>query len=67
MKWILVYIAITSNGIYLDWANADKEGQLMGMKTCFEERELLVEKIGRPIVNYQVVCIPTDLLAHKNF
>ena len=65
MKWILIYIAINSNGIYVDWANADDEGKLMTMETCFEERELLVEKFGRPIINYQVVCIPTDLTDKK--
>lgn len=30
------------------------------MIECFEERDKVVKKMGRPIINYQVICIATD-------
>jgi len=27
------------------------------MDECFDARELLVQEIGRPVVNYQAICI----------
>ena len=53
MTWHLVFIWIGMGGEPLH-ANM---GEFDGMDTCFEEREMMVEKIGRPIINYQVICV----------
>jgi len=34
-----------------------KETDYATMDQCFDRRDQIVESIGRPIVNYQVVCI----------
>lgn len=28
------------------------------MAECFDAREKLVEELGRPIIDYQVICVP---------
>lgn len=32
-------------------------GEYTSMDKCFEDRDIVVERIGRPIINYQVVCV----------
>ena len=32
-------------------------GEYENMDTCFESRDVLVERLGRPIINYQAVCV----------
>ena len=34
-----------------------QEGVFDTMNVCFDAREQLVEQLGRPIVNYQAVCV----------
>jgi hypothetical protein len=34
-----------------------EQGRYNSMEECFEARELLVENVGRPIINYQAVCV----------
>lgn len=34
--------------------------QYGSMDECFQAREQVVENVGRPIVNYQALCIPID-------
>jgi hypothetical protein len=55
MKWILVYIALTG-----DRVDVNKMAAFNTMDECFDAREQLIEVIGRPIVNYQAVCIIDD-------
>lgn len=55
MKWILVYIALTG-----DRVDVNKMAAFNTMDECFDAREKFVEVIGRPIVNYQAVCIIDD-------
>lgn len=52
MKWVLIYIALTGTRV-----DANKMAAFNTMDECFDAREQLVEAIGRPIVNYQAVCI----------
>jgi len=52
MKWILVYLTVA-----LGEPSIDAYAEYDSMNECFDEREFLVESIGRPIVNYQAVCI----------
>ena len=55
MKWVLVYIALTA-----DFAKLATYGTYDTMPECFDAREQLVESVGKPIINYQVICIPKD-------
>lgn len=32
----------------------------MTMEECFQRRELIVQMVGEPIVNYQAVCIAVE-------
>lgn len=52
--WILVLIVfLNSHPTLIEIGRYDR------MDVCFENREELVEKIGRPIRNYQTICIQT--------
>jgi len=55
MKWILVYITMSASTPDI---NAFAEYDTM--EECFHERDVLVEALGRPIVNYQAVCVQAD-------
>ena len=52
MKWLLIYIALTG-----DRVDVNKMAAFNSMDECFDARERFVEVIGRPIVNYQAVCV----------
>ena len=52
MKWLLVYLALTG-----DRVDVNKMAAFNSMDECFDARDRLVEVIGRPIVNYQAICI----------
>lgn len=52
MKYILVLIALMG-----DTPISDKEGVYDTMNECFDAREIMVEKIGRPIIGWQAICI----------
>lgn len=52
MKWLLIYITLTGTRV-----DVNKMAAFNTMDECFDAREQLVEVIGRPIVNYQAVCI----------
>jgi len=32
-------------------------GTYDSMDACFNDRDMVIEKIGRPIINYQAVCV----------
>jgi hypothetical protein len=52
VKWVLIYI--TLNG---DFGKMASYGVYDSMDGCFDAREKLVEAVGRPIYNYQAVCV----------
>jgi hypothetical protein len=52
MKWILVYITLQG-----DFGKMASYGTYDTMNECFFAREELIEMIGRPIYNYQAVCV----------
>ena len=56
MEYILVIIVVLANGT----AMGTNIATFPTMNECFEERELVVEDIGRPIVNYQVICVKSE-------
>lgn len=56
MKWILVYIVLTT-----DFAKLETYETYDTMPECFDAREQLVDTVGKPIINYQVICIPKDM------
>jgi hypothetical protein len=53
MKWILVLIVLTADNEVIK-----KLEEYPSMLACFEAREQVVESIGKPIVDYQVLCVP---------
>jgi hypothetical protein len=55
MKWILIYITLSS-----DFGKMASYGEYNTMEQCFDAREKLIEVVGRPIVNYQAVCVIKD-------
>ena len=54
MKWILVTILVFSQEevttVYSD--------PFPNMDSCFNERDSIIESFGRPIINYQAICVP---------
>ena len=52
MKYFLILISLSNSNV-----NVEQVQTFDTMNECFEGRELLVEVIGRPIINYQAVCI----------
>jgi len=55
MQWILVGLLVQASQIYVRPIALHES-----MDGCMAHREYVVEQIGRPIVNYQVVCVQTD-------
>ena len=55
MQWILIGLLVQASQIYVKPIALHES-----MADCMTHREVVVEQIGRPIVNYQVVCIQTD-------
>jgi hypothetical protein len=53
MEWVLVFIGLTSNDLVVG-----ELGRYESMTACFAHREEVIEIKGRPIVNYQAVCVP---------
>jgi len=52
MTHILFLIILTANGF-----SVQKVDEFDSMQQCFAAREKIVKQIGRPIQNYQAVCI----------
>jgi hypothetical protein len=57
MIYILVLIAVLSNGTVIAF---EKDALYTSLNDCFEAREITIQKWGRPIINYQVICVATD-------
>ena len=53
MNWVLVLVALTFHG----HPQVQEIGRYDSMVECFDAREKLVDKVGKPIVNYQAICI----------
>jgi len=56
MSWILVLITV-SNTSFHTVAEIDRFNT---MGDCFQARQELVKEIGRPIINYQTICVAYD-------
>ena len=52
MSYILLLITLASGS-----AHVKHVGTYSTMANCFDAREQIVEQLGRPIVNYQAVCV----------
>ena len=60
MAWFLVIIMLTP----LDEGNPPlvaNGGVFKTMNECFVARDGVIEKLGRPIINYQAVCVAKEL------
>lgn len=53
MTYVLILIAFLPVG----GLHVQVEGVFKEMNDCFVEREILVEELGRPIMNYQAICV----------
>lgn len=56
MKFVLFIIMLNPNGVHHKVANFT----FSSMDECFMAREVVVQEIGRPIINYQAICVPED-------
>jgi hypothetical protein len=56
MKWVLIWIALSNHPMH----TYSEMGRYDSMNECFLEREQIVERVGKPIVNYQLVCVAYD-------
>lgn len=55
--WMLFTILLTAEGYY-----THTQGPFATMEKCFEARDYLIETGPNPKVNYEAVCIYTDVL-----
>ena len=53
MTYILLLISLSTTGNF----ETETMQTFNKMDDCFEGREILVKSIGRPIINYQAICI----------
>jgi hypothetical protein len=60
MTWVLFVIVMTAEswGVSIDSKHTD-------MMSCFERRDVIVQQLGTPIINYQAVCAVTDQIGEK--
>ena len=50
--WMLFLIVLGDSQYAVRFMNV-----FNSMDACLQQREILVEEIGRPIIDYQVICI----------
>ena len=60
MTWVLMLITIKGSMFYMSVVNTFPSAE-----SCIQEREVGVTTLGSPIINYQLVCIPTDQLGES--
>lgn len=56
MAWVLIFIALGDSGYATNYY-----GHYQTMEDCMAAREALIEDVGRPIINYQAVCVPQKI------
>lgn len=56
MKWILIWIALNPHPFH----TTVELGRYETMRECFDAREKTVNRVGKPIINYQVICVAYD-------
>ena len=54
--WVLVAVALGANGVA-----AQAIGVFSELNQCFEVREQIMKKAPQPKMNYETVCVRTDL------
>ena len=52
--YVLVLIVLSS---FQETVAVSRIGQYQDLSKCFDAREQIVKKLGRPIVNYQAICV----------
>ena len=60
MVWflVLVFLQPLDQGMPPSFANG---GVFKTMDECFTARDRAIEELGRPIINYQAVCVAKEL------
>jgi hypothetical protein len=56
VTWVLVHVMLMMDGTY-----SYPLGEYATMNECFDKREIFIEEKGRPIYNYQAVCVPNTM------
>ena len=54
-EWVL-FVVVAFGDSY----SMTVEGKYESMEHCMLQREAVVESIGRPLINYQVVCVRAE-------
>ena len=57
MLWVLFFVGIVE---LQQPAVLRPVGIYKTMDDCFTAREMLIEKLGRPVISYQAVCVAHD-------
>ena len=50
--WILVTLISTGGHVSIS-----EQATYKDMSSCFEERDKVIRYLGRPVVNYQAICV----------
>ena len=50
--WILVTLISTGGHVSIS-----EQATYKDMRSCFEERDKVIRYLGRPVVNYQAICV----------
>lgn len=56
MKWVLFAIIIQADGY-----GVMPQGPYLTMEDCFEARDFFLATAPKPKINYEAVCVPTDV------
>ena len=56
MKWLLFAIIIQADGY-----GVMPQGPYLTMEDCFEARDFFLATAPKPKINYEAVCVPTDV------
>lgn len=54
--WVLVAVMLTAQGVGVQPVSPYKT-----MEECFDAREVYMQRMPQPKVNYEMVCVRTDL------
>jgi hypothetical protein len=56
MKWLLFAIIIQADGY-----GVMPQGPYLTMEDCFEARDFFLATAPKPKINYEAICVPTDV------
>jgi len=60
--WILFSLLLSAEQYYVH-----HQGPYMSLEECFKARDFLMEQAPKPKVNYESVCIKTDVFGKRTW